>query len=814
MRWGTQLERGYQRTFAVRVEGIPWVFVERTPRVVTGGAVAPSAGFATTQGLVITSDSETSTDLDRVSGVARGRAFDLRLDLDLLEPNAAALFRTPSIRAPLLADVTNPAATTIDVQDATLPTAGDGYIGREHIAWTGKGTDTITGVTRGLNGLPHWHTSNSASGFAFLTDVPSVWRGRFVEIWEHLVSPDGFMLASEWCAGDYAAVLWRGFIDSVPEVKSRTMSMRCLPLERIMQRELGTGAVGRILTGPRAFRATGFRPATVIVTPADKIIAVRESNGDSIQVPGNYQSGPTDVLRWGQACADEINAAFPGVPVTSVDVNDSIGAGTGRTHLRFLTSDGVTLFSSAWFLGEFRVPFYYDAWAPERSQDAPIITRDTTPMWVFVEMGLDVAARPEAWPTSGVGLIEANNNEVVAWDAIDLTLVAEGVVGVRITRRGLAGTRLADIFGGTEDPTFTVLAGAIGTVEECLRTLLTSSGTGARGAYDMLPPGFGYGVPDAWLDVSFYPLSFDVVEAVGEGESTAEQLIGGWLAARQTCLAQVQRGLDVKLTAVSTALLDSAGMPTLAAGDIVLGTAESQGLVRTPNTVIFGRGIIAETPSIRVRDVPRVQSEGEFAWELLTPNMPAALAVSMANNLMRLSDGQLAARVAVRPSFLPALGAAVRVTAGHPEFYDWLIGDTGTALLGRIVGYSDSLWTGETTRTMLLPAGALAALPLCPAAEVISRLGSSTSLVIRTADNAGFLAGFTVTVYVRGSEDTRYAKRTISAVSVGTTDTLLTLSAGLDLTDYPAGSWVTFGEFGDTSEQDRHTFYGAAQRWL
>jgi hypothetical protein len=816
MRWGEQLERGYQRGFSVWIEGIPFAFVERHQRAVeTDLAVSAPAQRAISEGLVLSSDSEVSTDLDRQTGVARGRALDIRLDLDGISAAAKDMFRIASIRAPLDGDVTNPAATTIAMlQTSLLGTTGSGWIGREHVTWTGKTSGSITGVTRGVAGLPHWHTSNSASGYGFLTDRPVSWRGRFVEVWEHLLSPDGRMLEGTLGGGTYSGVLWRGFLDAQPEVKGRMVTLRALPIERIMQRQLGASTEGRILSRPFARRSTGFRPVTVLVTPADKLIVTRLSTGETVQVPFDL-SGPTDVYQWAAKAMQDAQTAFPSLATLSVQVQPTLGSdGLPQQYLHVWTDNDFRVGASAWFLGEMASPFLTHPDIPHFGFVAPIITRDTVPLWVFVDVGLDVAGRPEAWPAAGYGLIDVGSDggECVAWDAIDTTLIGEGIVGVRITQRGLAGTRRADIFGAGEDPTIAVLAGHIGTLEECLRTLLTSSGTGARGPFDTLPPGYGYGLPDEWLDFGEYPLSFDVCEALGEGESTAEQIIGGWIAARQRCIAQVRVGAGVVLRAVGTGVIDQAGLPELDAGDIVLGSAQAQGIVPTPNAVVFQRATFGDEVSIRVRDVPRVQAEGEQAWEFATPNIDQRTALSLGLNLMRLSDGQLAASCSVRPSFQPEVGDTARVVAEHPEFFDWRLGETGTDMLGRIVGWSDSLWSGETSRTLLLPAGAIASVALCPSAPVTAR-PSATEATIPAARAAGFQAGYVVAAYMPGDESTLKVDRIIASLTPSGSNVIVEFTAALNATDYPAGSWLTYGEAGFDPEQDRHAYYLGA-RWL
>jgi hypothetical protein len=424
---------------------------------------------------------------------------------------------------------------------------------------------------------------------------------------------------------------------------------------------------------------------------------------------------------------------------------------------------------------------------------------------VFLSIGLDVIGNPEAWPSSGYGILESGGiHEVVGWDQADLTFATQGIVAIRLHRRQLAGTRRADPWG--EKATITTIAGHIGTVEEALRTLATSSGTGARGAFDTLGFGYGYALQDSLLDFDAYPMNSVVVDALGEGGSSAEKLLGGWLALWQRSICQVQVGAAIQLQAVETTVIDGARIPTLAASDIILGQTASQGLMESPNVVVIDRGVLGSDDKIEVRDAPRVQAEGRRQWEMTAPGMKDSQAVGAAVDIMSMSDGQQAIRVGVRPAFVHGIGALVRITADHPEAYDWGTGETAVDELGRIVGYERNLYTGETWRTIMMPGQADSLFPLCPSARVEQYL-STTQFRISGYRLTGFGNSSKIRIYRAGEEDTYSIDRTVSGIVASGSDWLVTVTVAITAVDYPVGSWVTFSAYGLDVEQDRHLYF-------
>jgi hypothetical protein len=802
MRWGTQLERGYSTLIVAEIEGIPVRWVERAVATAADDtAPASTSGTTTDPSLVIPMGMTQAVDIDRQTGIANGRAMDVILDLDQMGDTARALFVRPSLKTILTADVTNPAATTIAVASTTGFAASGGFwLGREHITYTSVTATTFVGCTRGVSGYPWVHISNGASGYSFATDTPMYWRGRNVTLREYLVAPDGRMVGTGWTDADYSGVIWRGYIDTEPQVQARLMTFRALPIERRLAAKLGTSAEAK-LEPPRP-----ALPANIYVTASDKLVIIRESDGVSTQVPQNGPTGATTLFRWADQAIIEAEAFFT---ITGLSFDISRPHWLGRLFTIRVPS-GYRVQSAAWFLGE-----SWSGWLGVPTTSAPdgwfmrFIVESVANPWLFINAGLDVVGRPEAWPASGYGIIEVDGQkEVVAWDAVDATYYIDGFYAIRISRRGLVGTTRVDPWA--EGATITALSGHIGTIEEALRTLLTSSGTGVRGTYDTLPTGYGLGMPDEWLDFDDYPANSVIAEALGDGGASVVDLLGGWLALWQQCIAQVEDGDDLVLRAIKTTVMDGANIPELTASDIILGTVQSMGLIEGPNSITIDAGVLGQGTEIKVRDVPRVQSEDWRTWELTAPSLSTTSSVGLAIELLSLSDGQQAVKVGVRPSFSAELGDLLRVTATHPEVYDWGTGDTATSILARVVGIERDIYTGERALTLLMPGQLANVRPLCPSAQVTAWT-STTIAVIDTVALTGFGVGSQILLYVAGDESATATARSITAITTTGATTEITISSAIVIATLPVGSWITYDVAGSDTEQDRHLYVGTGE---
>ena len=83
--------------------------------------------------------------------------------------------------------------------------------------------------------------SSSFGSYRKVTDTPTIWRGRKVTLWEHLATPDGYLLNNTWCSSSstYSREIWQGFVEEHPIPDPLGIRLRCLPLQRALAKPIG-----------------------------------------------------------------------------------------------------------------------------------------------------------------------------------------------------------------------------------------------------------------------------------------------------------------------------------------------------------------------------------------------------------------------------------------------------------------------------------------------------------------------------------------------------------------------------------------------
>jgi hypothetical protein len=117
--WGDLIDAGYSRVLGLAIEGIPYAFLETRLLTTADVDIASPSGVGIVRGALRVRESDAiSSELDRVAGLARGRSVDFVLALDVLAANSVTLFRQPTLRAKLTADLDG-TATTVTVDSTT-----------------------------------------------------------------------------------------------------------------------------------------------------------------------------------------------------------------------------------------------------------------------------------------------------------------------------------------------------------------------------------------------------------------------------------------------------------------------------------------------------------------------------------------------------------------------------------------------------------------------------------------------------------------------------------------------------------------------
>ena len=823
--WGELIDAGYARVLGVTVEGIPYAFLET--RLLTTGDVDISVpvDYVSARGaLRVRESDQVSRELDRVTGLGRGRALDLVFALDALGSVATELFRQPSLKARLTADV-NGTATTFPVDDTT-GFGGYFYIGREFCTYSGTTSTTFTGVTRAVGGWPHYHPSSSASGYRFCTDRPQYWRGRLVTLYEHLVGPDGRALSSVACSvGSYCRELWKGYVDAQPQVDGRQMVLRCLPIERLLAQKMGGSAKGEVIyqpaEGENGSTQNEFGILPVILTPGDSIFVENVTSGASFTfAPASAGPVMTTAPQLALSLLAATQNAFSAVwdsGAWSVFENDPLGI---NMVLRIVLLNGGTrnklaMRSDAWFLRDRDALTFEPRFGPVRTGDVLQFSFDPNQAengWLIIKPELEADGEPITFPSSGMMTLE--NDEGLELVSYDDTLTgpdtAQRLVAVRLSGRALMGTtRINPYLAATRA---TTVPGMRGTLAEVIRTMATSSGTGERGVYDTLAYGLGLAVPDDWFDLGIYPLTSQYVDGASDDVASVENVVGGWLGLMGRCLTQ-RRGADgyVRIVAASTSL-DVPGLALdVTPADILIGGTQTERLFESPNVVRIEDSLRQRRTVTVIRDVPRQQAEGARTVSYIAPGINTASALILGGKALALSDGQLAVTLAVRPGLELQVGDPCTLSLSHPAVWSWADGAVASTVQARVIGESESLGTGQRSLTFLVPAQQVIARQLCPAARVDGYLSTT---VLQVDDTTGFAAGMVIAIYRRGDDQAVRTTRTISAVDE--TFKTVTVTTAVNSVIFPADgdTWFTFADFGSATVVQRvHLYVSATGRF-
>ena len=600
--FATLRQRGYGTFYAVRIEGIPYTFHEGpTPyRVDAESAPDPGAGYASSASFIVTTNMSVDQELDRDSAVARGKALSIVLSWDVLESEGILddLFRRPEYFTTLTAD-TNATQTILLVDDtASFPTSGNINLGRELIKYTGKSGTSFTGCTRGYLSNAYKFKKDDPGSDAIITPTPYAWKGRFVTVHEHLISPEGRILSSTLCEGDYQRELWKGYLSDPPLPDKAGMKLKALPLVRLATQPLGS----EIRAGILGVSNDGYWSSMAVNVPIGATMKFKfwletqtflEVSAPVIQtgaVTGDFPVIPPGVhtiKTYMDAVAETIFDAFVAAGADDLVATFAVAGNgyddTGPTEYALQTktdnphaSIGMTVDQTT-ATGNVNIPWFVIIDKPDAVywlktiETSGVNEQAFTPFYVEAPVNsfIDVYIRFEitiqdsvylpleevegssildyTLEDTGMAIIEAGGNaEVIRW--IDkITTDAYGndldVVILEIGER-MIGAEYSSIkqlpANLSEDGTFVVATGKIDELNTVAETFLQSSGGGERGSKDTLPLSHGMGIPEEWMDLdatgSLLAMSGKVAMITGGRQSLAD-MFAGWYQISNACMA-------------------------------------------------------------------------------------------------------------------------------------------------------------------------------------------------------------------------------------------------------------------------------------
>lgn len=851
------LARGYGYVLVAKIQGIPDLFPETIPlRVEAEAPPSLPSGYRSACPALMFDDSVAMTqEADRATGLSRGDAVEVCLSRDPLRDAGlgATLFRRPSKRTRLTSDL-DATDTVGHVETTSDWYPGDyAFIGRELTQVLEVDTGRFA-LARGLCGpLAYAYRSNSPTTFATLTDRPEQWRGRFMTIYLHVLSPEGRILDDTWCAGDYCREEWSGSVDQPPKPGRTGMVIRCMPMFRLPGEELGYEIDVEVVS-PDPEDASSWKEHPIVVTPESTITITGEWTGPgpssgtfSISVPNIASTYVSTVAGWTRKAQADLQAALLSEPWSP--------SGAAEIGLH-----GAVLLES-WdpmVPGSLAIKIEYDA--PTYDVESMVVTvregssaywlipgqregvkglhNDPIWNWLLDWPAVSLAYPIGSWlpvlqtsgegfldlavPSAGVGLAEVDGKkELIRWDSIASALAPnDNVVLLHIVERSVAGTPRVNLVGAK----LKFVTGADGTPADVLLALLESTGTGAS-AHDTLGIGLGYGIPSAQVDEPSFAraeLSEATVPAFSDGRTSLETLMGGWLALSGLCLVQRRNAAGVlQLSVVPTEPLAVASVGAVEIAilpeHVELAGLDTPETYDAPSEVRVSRsGVSLEVPDIIVQDVPGLQQSMPRSAAFSCPGMGEQTARNLATNRLAVGLGQTIITVAIAPWLDLQIGDPVAWQVPHPAVYDWATGTWGPGqVAGRVLGRTWKPWSGRATATFVLAGLMREGLYLCPVAGLTALPTSDTFdvNVDLTALIAPTAPSIRVRLYNAGQEATEMAEVDVDVVS----PTSLQLASGSHAAWVAAGvTRMTFCNLGggnDDQVEGAYLFQASSRHW-
>tara|TARA_R100001510_G_scaffold14607_1_gene11929 strand:+ start:13866 stop:16385 length:2520 start_codon:yes stop_codon:yes gene_type:complete len=826
--------------------------------------------------------------VDRYEGFASGQAIDLVLSWDGLASGGTQsgdlkdeLFKHPDQIVQIAESIDHTTGSKL-VDDTTGWTATHGYIGTERVSVTVIDGTHLNLTARGLSGSRANVYSVRSPTFSHIANRPIVWRGREVTLWRILIGPDGSIIDSTLCdsSSGFQRVIWRGYVDGPPKAVTEGISLRALPLVRRLALPIGhsvgadvyqcmpleDGGIGSMDAFNEALANMPVRvpPGSVLFTwglaqkdgsQLSGEVVVKESHPDGCYTLAQLAQGMfTTQAHMGDGIFNKISGAGTGFGVNAIGAfvffkqTNVLFAAQPVIELHFQCVDSALDLDKCFLTVPSHPPYFmipgvyqwehhqatggggYTVADGYQSITIPLnlMPIPAGPFWLPLKQTEGNEWNDVALPSSGFGIIEQNDSKLICeWDQkIDSfdTLDAPGVTMVRLNKiDAVKGS--PNVWAGAD---LKYISGKIGSVKDCLLTLMQSSGAGNRGSFDTLAVGQGCGIDEDQIDeVSLgYPgISDFEITLYAEGKTSVSDLLGGHLALRQLCFVQrltdtdtVQAGAsirgDVVLSLVScTAPVIDSSSPTISESEMVLEAIEAPELAEVPNAISVQVNTLLgpNDQSIDVQDVPRIQSEGPRTQSYKAPGLSMAEALQLCASVIAQGDGQVLFQVQVASWVEVQPGDPVNLTLAHPMIYDYATGTRGPAsIAARCLGWSTDLYDGTQTLVLLIAGSAIGVGPLSPSVQILSK-PTSTSVTVSSDDLKWLSNGATVAIFNPGQEAAatpQIAEHTISTISGTTINFSSALASWVGTT-----SIITYPAVGSCNErQARFTHNSAAYR--
>lgn len=734
---------GYTPCYWLTVAGIPVVWTERAL-----GLTLPT-GFATAEvaGLVIDDSGPIGTEqVDRDRGIGTG----LPLSFALLDSTTLAAWLAKwSLSAQLTAQLDwNDTTASVDSTtgwDAT----GYFYVGQERVYYGGKTGTSFTSLTRAQSGtLAQTHQLGTTS--QNVTNLPRYWSGRDVCLYCTMLDPSGQPCGT--VLTDQSIMLWRGRIDGRPVRRTDGFAFEAISLDRVIDQPLPEALTGTIVQTVDYWPCKTGIVVNLWLQAYTSASSVHWDYSAKLYPFAGYTEGellsPTDTR---QAISDAWAAWVVAQSLTGT-FDDLVwlkltekGAGQYTPQIQIDTDNAVkTVAVSCYFGDAFAMsehPTELSGYDGARFIPTGVLTdrfgvaSPTSYTGVqSLTIELDEGDPASVAPTGNIVLEQADKQDQYTYSGAAVSgglLVLTGLSRVGITDDTL---QIEPVAGVTVS--LAAITAGDSWAEDAL-TILQSSGTGDRGAYDTLGRTAGYGLPDDVMDETSFAYGLGAKELpftplLPVSGASVPDLIGGALALlRRALVAQpdvATAGQPVKLRIVSCGP-GADGSVTITDADLLAHRGDPVTSVQradAPNSITIECG----ESTLTYNDANSQEAIGlsEASWKIETTDVQALadFATYAVASIFAFDQTAQAVELTVHPSVQAEVGDAVWLVLTHPALWSYVTGSIGYTGPGRVVGRTLDLATCSVTLRLLIDGGTRV-YNLAPSAAVVTWSPSPTA---------------------------------------------------------------------------------------
>ncbi len=746
--WGA-IRYGWSTMYWLQIAGVDTLFCERASDI-----ALPAGGYIEEGSLVIDDSAEVGSVIDRQSGIGAGLSLSAKLlDTDTVRN----LFARPTAATWLTATLTA-AGTSCTLEDGSVFDSGGGtvHIGMERLTYASIAANTMSGLTRATAGSLAYEHRTGFIGQA-VTDKILWWRGRPVLLWAAPLDPMGRVTGASLDAE--SVQVWKGRMEADPQRVTDGFELQCQSLDRVITESMPDAPTGTVIgSGDYAIcpgplkaitRLTGYDDtatlqwgpyqisATLLTEYAAGELLTQDQVIASLQAAWSAAvtaAGATgelelflDLTTGGNPAGGYLrpNAIFKANSATYIEIELSSIYGAAGLDYDLIGPGGGATIPDGWRLDLFWPLVNLVPWSP----GLPLTNGNKS---VSVQLDDSVAAD-----------IPASGRLRIKWE----NLARSYTYSSTSTDGNVA------IFGGLipADPT-TPPIGVVTDLQGCtvevtsllsesspavaLSTILQSSGTGLRGAYDT--ESYGYGIPEEDMEADGDWSDLAPLAPAGDydlADQSAESMVCGLLALRQAALV-LRLGDDQvtqQLRIVSTIPSGSDYAVTLTDGDL-LGYDDtpvaSVDRLTAPNVIVVQRRNGSDdNEKITVQQLQSIQQQGrrEVSWDIVASDRDALVqtVLDWAPSWQQQDGTGQAIELRVPPWIDAHQGDLIWLDGlTHPALWQWGSRESGYTGPARVTGRTMELVTTAVVLTLLID-GSYQQHSLSPAMQVSAFAGTA-----------------------------------------------------------------------------------------